>query len=143
VTLDPEPATVLDGPDAVRAAVGTELGESDWLIVSADRIAEYAASTGDRDTPTGLVPPYLLLACSNLFLPQIVRVDGFAMGVNYGVDTVRFPTEVTAGSSVRGRATLVAVDELPTGLQTLMRITIETIDGRAACVIDSLSRWFP
>ena len=135
--------TVLDGPDAVRAALGSHLGESEWLSVGAERVADYLTSTGDAGE-TDLVPPYLTLAFSNLFLPQIVRVDGFAMGVNYGVDTVRFPAPVPIGSRLRGSAELVEVIEVGAGLQTLMRITIE-LEGSVepACVIDSLSRWFP
>lgn len=135
--------TILDGPDAVRGALGKALGVSEWLTVSAERVADYRQSTGDDATPDA-VPPFLVLSFSNLFLPEIVRVDGFSMGVNYGVDTVRFPAAVPVGGRIRGAADLVDVTELPTGLQTLMRITIE-IDGspEPACVIDSLSRWFP
>ncbi len=104
------------------------------------------ASTGDRRradrcrAARSCCSPARTCSC-----PEIVRVDGFAMGVNYGVDSVRFPAAGPGRRArMRGTAMLVEVDELPTGLQTLMRITIET-DGSAsrACVIDSLSRWFP
>jgi len=135
--------TVLDGPDEVRAACGSSLGASEWLEVTPERLADYLDATGD-DAEPGVVPPYLVLAFSNLFLPQIVRVDGFSMGVNYGVDRVRFPAPVPVGSRLRGSAELVEVTELPKGLQTLMRITIE-LEGSPdpGCIIDSLSRWFP
>ncbi len=64
------------------------------------------------------------------------------MGVNYGVDKVRFPSAVPVGSRVRGGAELVAVDELPGGIQAKIVITIE-IDGgsKPACVIESISRF--
>jgi acyl dehydratase len=66
------------------------------------------------------------------------------MGVNYGVDKVRFPCPVRVGSKVRAGAELVAVDEVSGGVQTTMLITVE-IEGsdKPACVIEALSRWYP
>jgi acyl dehydratase len=82
------------------------------------------------------------MSLSNYFLPQIVEVQGFSAGINYGVDKVRFPSPVKVGESVRAGAELIDVTQVKGGLQTLMRITIE-IDGndRPACVIDAISRW--
>jgi acyl dehydratase len=79
---------------------------------------------------------------SNLFLPQIVEITGFSMGINYGANKVRFPAPVPVGSKVRGGAELLAVEEIPGGLQTTVLITIE-IDGgtKPACVIESISRY--
>ena len=102
--------TILDGADAVRAAVGTHLGYSDWLEIDQERINTFADATGDHqwihvDVERAKAGPfgapiahgYLTLSLSNLFLPQIVEVRGFNMGVNYGVDKVRFPSPVTVG----------------------------------------------
>jgi acyl dehydratase len=148
-------ATVLDGPDAVRAAVGRHLGHSDWLEITQERVNRFADATGDHqwihvDVERAAAGPfggpiahgYLTLSLSNFFLPQILEVRGFAMGVNYGVDKVRFPAPVPVGSRIRAGAELVDVTDVPGGLQTLIRITVE-VDGEAkpACVIDSLSRW--
>jgi acyl dehydratase len=82
------------------------------------------------------------LSLSNFFLPQIVEVQGFSAGVNYGVDKVRFPSPVKVGSRVRAGAELTAVSDVTGGLQTTIVITIE-VEGSAkpACVIESLSRW--
>ena len=149
------PRTILDGPDAVRAAVGSHLGHSGWLQVDQDRVDLFAEATGDHqwihvDPARAAAGPfgatiahgYLTLALSNYFLPQIVEVRGFAMGVNYGVDKVRFPAPVRVGSRIRAGAELVEVAELTNGLQTLIRITVEIEGGdKPACVIDSLSRW--
>ena len=148
-------ATILDGEDAVRAAVGTHLGYSDWLAIDQDRINLFADATGDhqwihvdveraKDGPFGapIAHGYLTLSLSNLFLPQIVEVRGFNMGVNYGVDKVRFPSPVTVGSRVRGGGELIEVSDVKGGIQTLVRITVEIEGGtKPACVIDSLSRW--
>jgi acyl dehydratase len=148
--------TVLDGPDAVRAAIGTHLGFSDWLLIEQQRVDQFAAATGDhqwihvdaeragRESPFGgpIAHGFLTLSLSNMFLPQIVEVTGFAMGVNYGTNRVRFTAPVPVGSRVRAGAQLTDVTDVAAGLQTLIVITIE-IEGQSkpACVIESISRW--
>jgi len=129
--------TVLDGEAAVRAAIGTDLGASAPIDITAERIAKFAAATGSDDLT------YLAISLSNLFLPEIVEVRGFAMGINYGTDTVRFGTPLVSGDRVRGRASLVDVIEVRGGIQTRMVITVSTdVDAaEPACVIESLSRW--
>jgi acyl dehydratase len=146
---------VLDGPDALREAVGRHLGYSDWLEITQDRVDLFAEATGDdqwihvdperaRTGPFGgtIAHGYLTLALTNLFLPQIVEVRGFAMGVNYGLDKVRFPAPVPVGSTIRGGAELRAVDDVAGGLQTLMVLTVE-VEGssKPACVVEALSRY--
>jgi len=146
---------VLQGIDGVLAAVGEDLGHSDWLEIDQARVDLFADATGDhqwihvdperaKDGPFGgtIAHGYLTLALSNLFLPQIVDVQGFSSGVNYGTDKVRFPAPVRVGARVRGRAELLGASELPRGVQTVMRVTIE-IEGsdRPACVIEAISRY--
>ena len=128
--------TILDGPAAVLASTGRNLGRSEWLEIDAERIALFARATGDPEAH------YFALTLTNLFLPQIVEVRGFAMGVNYGTAHVVLPTALRAGDRVRGSAELVDVAERSGGLQTTMRITVE-VDGRdePACVVDAISRW--
>jgi acyl dehydratase len=128
--------TVLDSLDEVRAAVGRHLGTSDWLEITPERLDRFAAATGDRDHG------YLALALTNLFLPEIVEVRGASLGVNYGTASVRFRAPLLVGSRVRGTAELMACDEIPGGVQTTIRITVEVEGaGHPACVVDSLSRW--
>jgi acyl dehydratase len=148
-------ATVLDGVDAVRAAVGTHLGYSDWLEIDQERIDLFAAATGDdqwihvdpvraAEGPFGatIAHGYLTLSLTSLFLPQIVEVRGFSMGLNYGTAKVRFPAPVPVGSRVRGGAELTAVEDVPGGIQTTMVVTVEVEGGaKPACVVESLSRW--
>ena len=151
----PTPATVLDGPEGVKAAVGSHLGYSEWLEVDQERVNLFADATGDhqwihvdperaKDGPFGapIAHGYLTMSLSNYFMPQIVETRGFSAGVNYGVDKVRFIPPVKVGDRVRGGAELVEVSEVNGGIQTLVRITIEVEGGtKPACVIDSLSRW--
>jgi acyl dehydratase len=147
--------TVLDGIDAVLAAAGTHLGYSDWLEITQERIDGFAEATGDhqwihvdperaKDGPFGttIAHGYLTLSLSNHFLPQIVEVRGISMGINYGVDKVRFPTPVPVGSRIRAGAEVVAVQEIEGGVQATTRVTIE-LEGasKPACVIESLSRY--
>jgi acyl dehydratase len=147
--------TILDGPDAVRAAVGTHLGYSEWLLMEQERVNTFADATGDHQWihvdperaasgPFGapIAHGYLTISLSNFFLPQIIETKGFSAGINYGVDKVRFPSPVKVGDRIRAGAEMLEVTDVNGGLQTLVRITIE-IEGsdRPACVIDSLSRW--
>lgn len=147
--------TTIDGPDDLREHVGRHLGFSDWIEIDQRRIDEFAGATGDFQWihvdptradkgPFGstIAHGYLTLSLSNYFLPQIVEVNGFSSGVNYGVDKVRFPRPVPVGSRIRAGAELISANDVSGGIQTMMLITIE-IEGSAkpACVIESLSRW--
>ena len=129
--------TILDGEEAIRAAVGSELGTTDWYDITAAKIESFVAATGDEDGA------YFAVSLSNMFLPQIVEVRGFALGVNYGTQAVTLGTPLSDGDRVRGRATLLDVTEVKNGLQTLMVITVERHGADVAdqCLIESLSRW--
>jgi acyl dehydratase len=132
--------TVFASLDELRAAApGTHLGESGWITVSRDDVDRFAAATGTD--PQDGVPPYMVLALSNRLLPEIVEVRGITSGINYGTDEVRFRAPVEVGGRLRARAELVAAAEVAGGVQTTIRVTLETDGGEPACVIDSLSRW--
>jgi hypothetical protein len=120
--------------DDLRAAVGTDLGTSPWVDVTATMLDGFDAATGGG-------PEYLALALTNRVLPEIVTVDASA-GLNVGTDGVRFPGPLTAGDRVRGRAVLTSCAEVNGGVQTVMRVTLE-VAGRdqPACIVDAVSRW--
>jgi acyl dehydratase len=149
--------TVFKSPFELKDAVGQSLGHSDWLEIDQQRINTFAEATGDfqwihvdperaKEGPFGkcIAHGYLSLALVNLFLPQIIDVQGISMGVNYGCEKVRFPAPVPVGSRVRGRGELMAVEEVKGGIQSTVRVTVE-IEGndRPACVVDTISRYFP
>src|SRR5690625_3361768 len=150
--------TVFKHPSELAQSVGQHLGYSDWLEIDQQRINLFADATGDhqwihvdperaKDGPFGkcIAHGYLSLSLVNLFLPQIVDVQGIAMGVNYGCDRVRFPAAVPVGSRLRGGGELVSVEEVRGGaIQAVIRVTVE-IEGsdRPACVVDTISRYFP
>jgi acyl dehydratase len=148
--------TTFDGIDQVRAAVGTHLGYSDYTEVTQERVDQFADATGDRqwihvdveraraESPFGgpIADGFLTLAISNELLPQILEVRGVSLGVNYGVDRIRFPAPVPVGSRLRAGAELVDVSDVKGGIQTLVRITLEVEGGtKPVCIIDSLSRY--
>jgi acyl dehydratase len=150
-------ATVFNSPAELSTAVGRHLGHSEWLLVTQERINLFADATGDhqwihvdperaKDGPFGacIAHGYLTLSLVNMFLPQIVEVRGIRMGVNYGVDKVRFPSPVQVDSRVRGSGELIAVEEVKGSAQATIRVTVE-IEGsdRPACVIETISRFYP
>src|SRR4051812_34555763 len=124
---------VLEGADDVKSAVGTHLGQSEWLTLTQERVEDFAEAVGSAE---GLA--FLVLSLSNYFLPQIVEVRGFSAGINYGTNEIRFPTPAFIGARLRASGELVAADEIPGGLQTQIRITIEAEGAdEPACVIES------
>jgi len=149
--------TVFQHPGDLKTAVGNHLGHSDWLTITQERINQFADATGDhqwihvdpvraKDGPFGtcIAHGYLTLSLVNLFLPHIVDVRGIRMGVNYGVDKVRFPAPVRVGARIRGGGELIHLEDVKGGMQATIRITVE-IEGneRPACVVDTISRFFP
>jgi acyl dehydratase len=128
---------VFESLDAVREAVGEDLGTSGWVDIDQERIDLFARAVGNDE----LALPYLALSISNLFLPEIIEVRGASLGVNYGTGLIRFPAPMRAGR-LRGRVTLAQVDEVAGGIQTTMAITIEA-EGEAepVCTIEALSRF--
>ena len=142
-------------PNEMQKYVGQEIGVSDWVEVSQDRINQFAEATGDhqwihvdveraKNGPFGgtIAHGYLTLSLASFFLPQIARYEGFSMAINYGVDKVRFVAPVLVGKRIRAGAAMQEVTDVKGGIQTKVLITIE-IEGseRPACVIESLSRW--
>ncbi len=149
------PAAVFASPNELLAAVGRKFGPSDWLTVTQERIDRFADATGDHQWihvdaeraargPFGacIAHGYLTLALVSFFLPQLLQVNGAAMGVNYGLDRVRFPNVVPAGSRIRASGEVVRAEAVTGGAQITVRVTIEREgESRPACVADSISRF--
>lgn len=127
-------------PDELPFAVGVELGTTGWTELTPAQLADYTGATGE--VLDGTVPPWLLLALTNLFMPDLIEVQGVAMGVNYGTAEVRFPTPAPVGARLRASAQLTGCDDVRGGVQTTVHVTVEA-EGIATpvCTVDSLSRW--
>lgn len=137
------------------AAAGTDLGTTDWLEITQERVNLFADATGDhqwihvdperaKSGPFGgcVAHGYLTLSLVNLFLPQLIHIDNMKMGVNVGTDRVRFPAPVKVGARIRGRGEVLKVEALGEAVQSTVRVSIE-IEGseRPGCVIDTISRY--
>lgn len=138
----------------LQTQVGQEIGVSDWVTVDQKRIDLFAQATGDHqwihvDPVRAAKGPYggtvahgfLTLA----LLPELgqaaLQIGDVRMGINYGLNKVRFPAPVKSGARVRGRFKLLALEPLPGGAQLTMEVTIEIEGGdKPACVAESLSR---
>jgi acyl dehydratase len=146
----------LTGIDEVKAHVGKELGVSDWHEVTQDAINQFADVTGDhqfihvdieraKETPFGgtIAHGYYTLSLMPKFTYEMFSFEGFAFGLNYGLNRVRFPAPLPVGSKVRMRAELTAVDEIPGGIQITTTGTFEVEGGeKPVCVAESLARLY-
>jgi acyl dehydratase len=136
----------------IKAAIGSEIGVSDWVEVTQERIEQFAQATGDnqwihvdveraeRESPVGTTIAHGLLTLSfaPLFIRSVMRLEGLKNTLNYGANRVRYVTPVPAGSRLRGRVTIAAADDAASsGLRVTYGLTIE-IEGRErpACVAE-------
>jgi acyl dehydratase len=149
---------IFNSPFELEAAFGQTFGPTDWLLIDQDRINKFADATGDHqwihvDVEKAKTGPFgatvahgfLTLALTNLFLPQLIEVRGISMGLNYGLNKVRFPAVVPAGSRIRGKGELIAYEKQANGgIQSIVRIIVEVEGGgKPACIAEAISLWYP
>ena len=143
------------GLDEFVAAQGSQLGPTDWLEVTQERVNLFADATDDHqwihvdperaaNGPFGGTIAHGLLTLSLLphFTHQLYTVDNIAMAVNYGYNKVRFITPVRVGSKIRARAEIAKVDQLDGAVQATVPVTVE-IEGsdKPAAVAESIGRF--
>jgi acyl dehydratase len=149
--------TIVQGIAGLRDLVGQHLGYSDYVEVTQERVNQFAEATGDhqwihvdverakRESPFGgpIAHGYLTLSLGPVLVPQVVRVEGIKMAVNYGCDKVRFPSPVPVGGKVRVGVELIDVSDVQGGVQVKERFTFE-VEGadKPACVAENLFRYF-
>ena len=147
---------MVEGLDGLQALAGQHVGRSDWLEVTQERVKGFADATGDHQWihvdperakagPFGgpIAHGYLTLSLVSWFLPRVWRVEGFGMGVNYGLERLRFPAPVPVGARVRLAADLVEVTPLEAGVQVAMDLTVEVEGGaKPALVARGLFRYY-
>ncbi len=148
-------STTFESPTALLAAVGQDLGTTEWITVSQEQVDKFADATLDHqwihvDVERAKAGPfgapiahgYLTMSLASHFLAQLVHVSGISMGINYGVDKVRFPVPVPVGSRLRGHGTVVEAKEVPGGVQAVVRVTIEREGAdKPAAIVDTVSRY--
>jgi acyl dehydratase len=139
--------------DEFVAATGEMLGHSEWHKITQEQVNAFADATGDHQWihvdveraasgPFGstIAHGYLTVSLLPVMMMETYQIQNLAMGINYGLDRVRFPAPVPTGSLIRGAATLTEVRQTHLGSLAHIRIRVE-IDGqaKAACVADTLS----
>jgi acyl dehydratase len=144
-----------NGADALVAAAGQDLGHTDWLEVTQERVNRFADATDDyqwihvdveraKQGPFGapVAHGYLTLSLVSHFLPQLISVPSAKMGINCGCNKVRFPAPVPVGSRIRGSGAIVAAEAVPGGVQVVTRVSVEVEGGdKSACTADAVSRF--
>ena len=140
----------------LQTLVGTTIGTSDWITVSQERIDQFAQATGDHQWihvdparaaagPFGTTVAHGFLTLS--LLPEMsdsaFSVRDVRLGVNYGLNRVRFPAPVPSGSRLRGHFTLRSFEPLPGGAQMTVEVTMEREGSdKPVCVAESVVRRF-
>jgi acyl dehydratase len=146
---------IFNGFDDIRSAVGTEVGVSEWIEITQDRIDKFAEATCDEqwihvdqdraklELPGGKTIAHGLLSLSlaPMFIRSVMGLKGLSNTLNYGADRIRYLAPVPAGSRLPGCITIAEAEEAPPdGLRVSYRLVIE-IDGghRPACVADLIA----
>ena len=139
----------------VSACVGQEVAVTDWITITQEQVNLFAQATGDHQWihvdperakagPFGatIAHGYLTLSMLAGFLGGVVQVRDVRMGVNYGLNKVRFMAPVPVGSRLRARLTLQAAEPVaPDGMQMTWLVTVEREGGdKPVCVAESLAR---
>jgi acyl dehydratase len=141
--------------DEVAAAVGEDLGVSDWHVVDQAQITAFAQATGDHQWihtdvvraeqgPFGhtIAHGFLTLALTPLLVHEVYAVGGVRMAINYGANRVRFPQPLRSGGSVRASVRLDSAEAVAGGLQVVTHVTVELAGGdKPCCVADMVTRF--
>ena len=143
----------------LSGSVGHELGVSDWIEITQDRINQFADATDDHQwihvdaaraavesaAKTTIAHGFLTLSLMPVLLRKTLELPPMRMSINYGVNKVRFITQVPVGSKIRARFTPSAVkDTGDSGVQVIWNVTIEREGGEKPCaVVEWITRYYP
>jgi acyl dehydratase len=135
---------------------GADLGESSWIEITQERVNTFADATDDHqwihvDVERAAAGPFggpiahgfLTLSLIIPMFSELLQVDGAAMGINYGLNRVRFPAPVRVGSRIRGHGVIAEVTEVAGGLQVTVDLTVEIEGGaKPACAAQGVYRFY-
>ncbi|HEX7322086.1 MAG TPA: MaoC family dehydratase [Mycobacterium sp.] len=142
--------------DELAASQGKPIGKSDWVTITQEAVNLFADATGDHQWihvdpdraakgpfGTTIAHGYMTLSLLPSLMHQIYTVGGIKMGINYGLNKVRFPAPVPVGSKVRAETAVVDVQDLGDGAYQLTMATTVEVEGSAkpACVAESVVRY--
>lgn len=141
---------LLESPQALRQLIGRQIGVTEWMRLTQERIQQFAEVTDDRqwihldgerarrESPYGttVAHGFLTLSLLSSFLRQALQIrEGTRMSINYGLNRVRFPAPVLAGAKIRARFTLRSVEEVPGALEAVLDATVETEGANKPCCV--------
>jgi len=152
------PPLVVTDLRKLKEFVGREIGLSDWMRISPERIAQFAEATEDRQwihvdaaraaaqSPYGatVAHGFLTLSLLSQFVAQVLTIEGgVRLAVNYGLNRVRFPSAVRVNSRIRGRVVLSALTDSGESLDATFSVTVESEGiAKPACVAEWLVRYY-
>ena len=145
-------AQTFTGVDEVVHAVGTQLGQTEWLEITQEQVNQFAEATGDHQWihvdveratkgPYGgtIAHGYLTLSLIARFGEELFSVKGVAAKLNYGVNKVRFPAPVPVGARVRASASIIGAQETPAGVHISLQWVVVIEDTtKPACVAETV-----
>ncbi len=148
--------TTIAGIDDLKARIGQHLGYSEWHEVTQQQVNLFADATGDHqwihvDVERAQAGPfgapiahgYLTLSLATQLIVEAVEIRGVTMGINYGLNKVRFPAPVPVGSKVRAGVVLAEAEEVGGGVQVVLSTTFEIEGGtKPVCVAEILFRYY-
>jgi len=135
--------------ERLRELTGREIGTSDWLVVSQERIQIFADATGDHqwihvdpdrakaETPFGgtIAHGFLTLSLLSALMQNALSIGGVRLAINYGLNRVRFVSPVPAGAQIRARIALAGVAGVEGGVQATWTITVEREHQEKPCLV--------
>jgi len=144
------PPLVVDSPQSLKEYVGREIGVTEWLNMAQDRITKFADATEDRqwihtdperarkESPYGatIAHGFLTLSLLSYFVKQAIEIrSGVRMGINYGLNRVRFPAAVRTGSRIRARVSLQSMKEIRDAIEAVFSISVESEGSQKPCCV--------
>jgi len=144
------PKRTLDSPEALKALVGQEIAVTDWFNVTQERIQQFADATLDhqwihvdvdrarRESPfkAPIAHGFLTLSLLPHFMHQVLDIrQGVRLGVNYGLNRVRFVSPVRAGSNIRASIVLQSLKDVQDGMEAVFNVTVEVEGGEKPCCV--------
>ena len=149
---------VLESPEALKERVGQEIAVTDWFPITQERIRAFAEATEDRqwihldeerarrDSPFGttVAHGFLTLSLLSHFVRDAVQIrNGVRLAVNYGLNKVRFPAPLRAGTRVRARISVLTAKEVADALEVTYHVAVESEEQeKPCCVVDWILRYY-
>jgi acyl dehydratase len=152
------PTRVIEDLNDFKSFAGREIGMTDWLVVTQERIQQFAEATEDRqwihvdperakrESPyrTTIAHGFLTLSLLSFLMKQAIQIkSGVRMAVNYGLNRVRFPSPVRADSKIRGRFTLLTLKEVSNAFEAVFSVSVESEGAdKPCCVAEWIIRYY-